>query len=84
MSNDYVIEKLHENNLMYFYLGGLINSNNLSSISDCERSLRDLNRLKESLPKAKIENECKAKYAKFIEDGFEEVNKYLRIFQNKN
>ena len=84
MSNDYVIKKLHENNLMYFYLGGLINSNNLSSISDCKRSLRDLNRIKESLPNAKIENEYKAKYAKFIEDGFEEVNKYLRIFQNKN
>ena len=83
MKNKNVIELLHKSGFIYLALVSLISSDNLLGIDDCEKSLKELERFNEALKEANIEEEKKKEYQKYIDEGFDIVNRDLKRFKEE-
>lgn len=78
-----IIELLHKSGFIYLMLGSLISSDTLLSIKDCEKSIKELEKLNEALKEANIEEKKKKEYQDFIDRGFEIVKRDLEKFKEK-
>ena len=78
-----IIELLHKSGFIYLMLGSLISSDTLLSVKDCEKSLKELEKLNEALKEANIEEKKKKEYQDFIDRGFEIVKRDLENFKEK-
>lgn len=78
-----IIELLHKSGFIYLMLGSLISSDTLLSVKDCEKSLKELEKLNEALKEANIKEEKKKEYQDFIDNGFEIVKRDLEKFKEK-
>ena len=78
-----IIELLHKSGFIYLMLGSLISSDTLLSVKDCEKSLKELEKLNEALKEANIKEEKKKEYQDFIDRGFEIVKRDLEKFKEK-
>ena len=76
-----IIEVLHENNTMYFYLGLLISSDNLYTLDDYEKSLTKLYELKNNIDSANINDEQKNKYLTYIDEGINILKQEMKQFK---
>lgn len=66
-----LIETLHTNGMLYFYLVSLISADTLISVENCEKSIYQLNLTKKSLEEAEIPDVDKAKYLDYCKNGLE-------------
>ena len=76
-----IIEVLHENNTIYFYLGCLISSDNLYTLDDYEKSLTKLYELKNNIDSANINDEQKNKYLTYIDEGINILKQEMKQFK---
>lgn len=80
---DNIIELLHESGFIYLMFGSLISSDKLLSVKDCEKSIKELERLNEALKEANIEENKRKEYQDFIDKGFDIVNRDLKRFKDE-
>ena len=66
-----LVETLHANGMMYFYLVSLISADTLVSAENCEKSIYQLNLVIESLADAEIPDVDKEKYLDYCKKGIE-------------
>ena len=79
-----IIELLHESGFIYLMFGSLISSDKLLSVKDCEKSIKELERLNEALKEADIEEHKRKEYQDFIDKSFEIVKRDLEEFKKKS
>lgn len=78
-----IIELLHESGFIYLMFGSLISSDKLLSVKDCEKSIKELERLNEALKEADIEEHKRKEYQDFIDKSFGIVNEDLKRFKEE-
>lgn len=78
-----IVEKLHKNDMMWFFLVSLISSDTLLSVEDCETSLREITSLKKYLEESNLDEKIKEDYRRYIDDGIEIINRDMKIFMEE-
>lgn len=79
-----LIEKLHENGMMYFYLVSLISSDTLTSIELCEKSKLQLEELIKNIPLTSLTEVEKKKYLDYCYDGIDICERDKKEFESIN
>lgn len=81
MTNENIIEQLHEKNMLNFVMVALISSDNLIDVDSCEKALKQLELFKEAMVDAKIDN--KDYYNQFFIDAETIIKRDLEAFKEK-
>ena len=79
MMNDNLIDKLDEMRMLYFVIGSLFSANTLIDLESCEKSLKDVEKLKAELPTSKYKDDPKIK--QYIDDAEEIIRLDLKQFK---
>ena len=76
MMNDNMIDKLDEMGMLYFVIGSLFSADTLIDLESCEKSLKDVEKLKAELPTSKYKDDPKIK--QYIDDAEEIIRLDLK------
>ena len=79
MMNDNMIDKLDEMGMLYFVIGSLFSADTLIDLESCEKSLKDVEKLKAELPTSKYKDDPKIK--QYIDDAEEIIRLDLKQFK---
>ena len=79
MMNDNLIDKLDEMRMLYFVIGSLFSADTLIDLESCEKSLKDVEKLKAELPTSKYKDDPKIK--QYIDDAEEIIRLDLKQFK---
>ena len=79
-SHENRIDKLVEQDMLYFILGTVISADSLVDVESCEGALKIVRELKEDLPTSKLKNDKKLKAR--LDEAEQIILRYLEAFKN--